>query len=316
MSYQLRPTQPSQQGGGYDAYNGYGYGGYPQQPYAQQQHPDMMHAQSQPPSPGGPPLTMPPMYNHDGLVRTQTWIANQPPAMSPPPPAKTPFSECTGPTDSSFDRRTLGGYSATMPPRPPKEDMRVLGIKRNHFFIVLAVGLFILVAAFAIGLGVGLGTRKSSSAALDSTSGNSGAAGSLSSSSISATPTTPTTTTSTTPTSTKVSPTPSFTGTLIPGPVICPQNNNTVYVSHVVSKPFNVQCGRDYSSQNGALDIGHAPKSTMAECIDACGTRAGCVGVGWGYYQGSYECWFKSKLGEPNWSSNWYFAQLQDMPES
>lgn len=174
MSYQLRPTQPSQQGGGYDAYNGYGYGGYPQQPYAQQQHPDMMHAQSQPPSPGGPPLTMPPMYNHDGLVRTQTWIANQPPAMSPPPPAKTPFSECTGPTDSSFDRRTLGGYSATMPPRPPKEDMRVLGIKRNHFFIVLAVGLFILVAAFAIGLGVGLGTRKSSSAALDSTSGNSG----------------------------------------------------------------------------------------------------------------------------------------------
>lgn len=103
------------------------------------------------------------MYYHDGLARTQTWVANQPPVMTPPPTTKTPFSEWTGATDSStFDRRTLGGYSAGMPPRPPRDDARVCGIKRNAFLGVLAVGLFLLVVAVAVGLGVGLGTRRSS----------------------------------------------------------------------------------------------------------------------------------------------------------
>ncbi|KAI1373351.1 hypothetical protein F4677DRAFT_220402 [Hypoxylon crocopeplum] len=321
MSYQLRPTQPppqqqQQQEGGYDVYNtnGYGYGySHGQQGYSPlQQQPDMMQAQSLPPSPMPHPLTT---YNHDGLARTHTWVANQPSVMSPPPPTKTPFSEWTGPTDSTFDRRTLGAYSATMPPRPPKEDARVLGIKRNHFFIILAVGLFLLVVGIAVGLGVGLGTRKNSNTvATDSAAGDSDAVSS--SSSIAPTSTTPTSTTSTTPTSTRVSPTPSFTGTLVSGPVICPQDNNTVYVSEGVSKPFNVQCGRDYSSANGAQDITHMHQSTMANCIDACGKRSDCVGVGWGYYKGSYQCWMKSQLGEPNWSSQWYFAQLQDMGNS
>lgn len=166
MSYQLRPSQPSQpsqqEDGGHDAYTTYEYGpGYGQQAYAQPQQPDM-----QP-----PPLSEATMYYHDGLARTHTWIANQPPVMTPPPTTKTPFSEWTGPTtDSTFDRRTLGGYSATMPPRPPNEDVRVCGVKRNAFFIILAIGLFLVVVAIAVGLGVGLGTRKSSSSvALDST---------------------------------------------------------------------------------------------------------------------------------------------------
>ncbi|KAI1769984.1 hypothetical protein F4818DRAFT_280441 [Hypoxylon cercidicola] len=318
MSYQLRPSQPSepsQQEGGYDAYlNTYEYGhGYGQQAYAQHQQPDMAYAQPQPqplsPSLGPPPPTEAVMYYHDGLARTQMWLANQPPVLTPPPTTKTPFSEWTGPTDSTFDRRTLGGHSATMPPRPRGEDVRVCGIKRNAFFIILAIGLFLLVVAIAVGLGVGLGTRKSSSVALDSAPADLGAISSTSSPSTTITPTI----TSTTPTSVKASPTPSYTGVLIPGPVICPQDNNTVYVSQGTSKPFNVQCGFDYNSANGARDITHMHQSTMAKCIDACSERAGCVGVGWGYYQGSYECWMKSKLGDPNPSSKWYFAQLQDM---
>ncbi|KAI1092434.1 hypothetical protein F5B19DRAFT_208699 [Rostrohypoxylon terebratum] len=346
MSYQLRPSQhsPSQQESGYDTYSstspntyypdqqyGYGYNqgqyvyipgqGQPQPLQQQQYQPDMTHTHSQPPSPLASPLALLPaatttttnMYPQDGVARTHTWVANQPAILSPPAAAKTPFSEWAVPTDSTFDRHTL--YSPSMPPRPPPDKPRVCGIKRNTFYVVLAISSFLLVVAVAIGLGVGLGTRKGvgvvgSEAAVDL------GADSSSSSLVSPTSTTPTSTTSTTPTSTKVSPTPSFTGALTPGPVDCPQNNNTVYVARGSSKPFNVQCGRDYNSQHGAKDIKHMHTPTMASCIDACGDDDDCVGVGWGYYQDSFQCWMKSALGEPNWSAQWYFAQLQHMPGS
>ncbi|OTA88994.1 hypothetical protein M434DRAFT_34616 [Hypoxylon sp. CO27-5] len=311
MSYQLRPSQPpTPQEGGFDAYNnvygqnhGYGYG-----------HGQQAYSKPLPPAPSPvspPPNTAGMMYPREGIARTQTWVSNQPSLMSPPPQAKTPFSEWTAATDSTFDRRTLGAYSASMPPRPQKHE-RICGIKRTPFLVVTAIGLFLLVVAISVGLGVGLGSRKSTDISADSAAANVGAGSSSSSSSIS---TTPTPTSSTTPTSVKVSPTPSFTGTLVPGPVICPQNNNTVYVAQGSSKPFNIQCGRDYSSANGGRDISHMHTSTMAQCIDACGERGDCVGVGWGYYQGSFQCWMKSRLGEPNWSSQWYFAQLQNMDD-
>ncbi|KAI1413558.1 hypothetical protein F5Y13DRAFT_188990 [Hypoxylon sp. FL1857] len=312
MSYQLRPSQPTTpQEGGFNIYNNNAYGqqnhgyGYGQQAYGKPLPPA--------PSPVSPPPNVAAMmythegYPHEGIVRTQTWVSNQPSVMSPPPVAKTPFSDWTAATDSTFDRRTLGAYSVNMPPRPPK-DRRICGIKRTAFLIVMAIGLFLLVVAISVGLGVGLGSRKSTDVAADSAAANLGA-----DSSSSSTSTSPTATTSTSPTSAKISPTPSFTGTLIAGPVVCPQNNNTVYVAQGSSKPFNVQCGRDYSSANGGRDISHMHTSTMAQCIDVCGQRGDCVGVGWGYYQGSYQCWMKSKLGEPNWSSEWYFAQLQNM---
>ncbi|KAI0883520.1 uncharacterized protein GGS22DRAFT_190179 [Annulohypoxylon maeteangense] len=325
MSYQLRPPQPSpsQQEAGYDTYgssNSYGqnpeYGfSYSQHAYTQgqihaqpprqqQYQPDMTHAQSQPPSPlPAPPATI--HYPQDGIARTQTWIVNQPPVLPPPPPAKTPFSEWAGHTDSTFDRRTL--YSPSMPPRPRKEEPRIYGIKRNTFFIVVAISAFLLVVAAAVGLGVGLGTRRDVGLSAGSAAANGGAAGSSPTSTIP---------TSTTTTTTRTSPTPIFTGASVPGPVFCPQNNNTVYIAQGSSKPFNIQCGRDYSSQNGALDIVHIQKPTMSSCIDACGKRDDCVGVGWGTYQSSPQCWMKSKLGEPNWSPLWYFAQLQHMPNN
>ncbi|KAI1644051.1 uncharacterized protein F4817DRAFT_319204 [Daldinia loculata] len=317
MSYQLGPQQESQQQGAYDVYNTYNHSnggyGYGQQPYTQpphQQQYNVIHSQSQTSSPASSPQAVPAtVYHQDGIARTQTWVSNQQPNGSPPPVAKTFSGEWASSHDNTFDYRTPRGYSPTMPPRPRKEDQRICGIRRNTFFIVLAIGLFLLVVAIAAGLGVGLGTRKSSSVAVSATESSS-AVSSSSSSSVSPTSTTPT---STTPSSTKVSPTPSFTGTLIPGPVICPQNNNTVYVSRGSSKPFNVQCGRDYNSDGGAEDLAHMYEASMSQCIDACGDHPGCVGVGWGNYEGSTECWLKSKLGKPNSSPNWYFAQLQDM---
>ncbi|XDG01427.1 hypothetical protein ABKA04_001042 [Annulohypoxylon sp. FPYF3050] len=316
MSYQLRPSQQSssQQESGYDTYAsispntygpdqqyGYGYNngqyvyipsqgqGQPQQPQPlqqqqQQYQPDMTHTHSQPSSPLPSPLAPPPvtttLYPQDGIARTHTWIANQPPILSPPAAAKTPFSEWAVPTDSTFDRHTL--YSPTMPPRPPPEEPRVCGIKRNTFYIVLAISLFLFVVAVAVGLGVGLGTRKNRGLFI------------------------------------------LITITYIHHANINDLNNANIdesipyaklHRSHDTgSKPFNIQCGRDYSSQNGAKDIKHMHTPTMASCIDACGNDEDCVGVGWGYYQDSFQCWMKSALGEPNWSSQWYFAQLQHMP--
>ncbi|KAI0179911.1 hypothetical protein GGR52DRAFT_218895 [Hypoxylon sp. FL1284] len=308
MSYQLSsPQQPSQQeGGGYE-YNGYTTYLYGQQTYAYPQQLEMAHAQQ----PYVQPSSDATMYYREGLARTQTWVASQPPVMTPPSSTKTPFSEWAGPADSSFDRRTLGASSAAMPPRPAADDARVCGVRRNTFFIVVAVAFFLLVVAVAVGLGAGLGTRKSSSVAVDS---NPAALDSSSSSSLSSSTIAPTTTTSsTTPTSVKASPTPSFTGTLVPGPVSCPQDNGTVYVAQSSSRPFNVQCDIDYNSDDGSRDLTHMHTATMAECIDACGNDSGCVGVGWGVWKGSNRCWMKSKLGKPNRAPNWYFAQLQDM---
>ncbi|KAF3067409.1 hypothetical protein GL218_08474 [Daldinia childiae] len=318
MSYQLGPQQESQQQEAYDAYNthshsnGYEYG-HGQQAYIQphQQQYNMMHSQSQTSSPASSPQAVSAtVYNQDGTARTQTWVYTQQPIRSPPPVSKTFSGEWTGSPENTVDYRTPRGYSPTMPARPRKEDQRICGIRRNTFFIVLAIGLFLLVVAIAAGLGVGLGTRKSSSVAASAENSSAVSSSSSSCSSVSPTSTTPT---STTPSSTKVSPTPSFTGTLIPGPVICPQNNNTVYVSRGSSKPFNVQCGLDYSSDDGAEDLTHMYKASMSQCIDACGDHSGCVGVGWGNLEGSTECWLKSKLGKPNSSPNWYFALLQDM---
>ncbi|KAK6953450.1 hypothetical protein Daesc_005754 [Daldinia eschscholtzii] len=333
MSYQLGPAQESQQQEVHDAYsntydhnhNGYGYGQQAayaqqqQQQHHQQQYNNMTHTtpsqvSSPANSPQAPSATV---YNQDGVNRTQTWVSNHQPLMTPPPVAiKTPLGEWAGSPDNTFDYRTPRGYSPTMPPRPPKEDQRVWGIRRNTFFIVVAIGLFLLVVAIAAGLGVGLGTRKSSPFAVSAADNSTAISSSSSSASIdqpTPTPPTSTTTTTTTPSSTEVSPTPSFTGTLIPAPVICPQNNNTVYVSKGSSKPFNIQCGRDYNGDGGAVDLTHMYKASMSQCIDACGDHPGCVGVGWGNHEGTTECWLRSKLGEPNFSPNWYFAQLQDM---
>lgn len=48
--------------------------------------------------------------------------------------------------------------------------------------------------------------------------------------------------------------------------------------------------------------------TTFEDCLEECGSQAGCVGVGWGNYYGTNTCWLKSSVGEPNWSASWYAA--------
>jgi hypothetical protein len=82
--------------------------------------------------------------------------------MSPPPTAKTPFTEYS--TDGGGTVRSYPFYAAsTVPPLPPppqKPIDRICGVKKNVFFIVMAVGIFVLVIGIATGLGVGLALGK------------------------------------------------------------------------------------------------------------------------------------------------------------
>jgi len=48
----------------------------------------------------------------------------------------------------------------------------------------------------------------------------------------------------------------------------------------------------------------------MTECINTCAEQEGCVGAGWGDYNGRDVCWLKSKLATAQKSSAWYFAAL------
>ncbi|KAH9903562.1 hypothetical protein F4778DRAFT_89544 [Xylariomycetidae sp. FL2044] len=323
MSYQLRPLQPRTPGAEEQNFNAYTYHYHNQHqqlplPQPQQPPPTVYGYQAPASGPSYPPqakLWYQPAGTQPYLPEQQQ---QQPSHLSSPHSIrKSPFSSHNHlhrdhDSSPSSEVRTLGGATtrsartartaavAVLPPRQVVDRRgRICGIQRVPFLVTLAVGLFLLVVAIAVGLGVGL--------SLDSRGGSS------SSSTTSTTPT-PTTGGSTTGSSTiKTSPTPSFTGTLAAAPVTCPADNGTVYVSAGTSKPFDVQCGRDYSSGGGARDISHMQAATMADCIDACGSQDGCVGVGWGDYEGTLTCWMKSQLGEPNWSEAWYFARLQGL---
>ncbi|RYP20831.1 hypothetical protein DL765_002565 [Monosporascus sp. GIB2] len=289
MSYQLRPLQPQSpqqrqqqesEYGTYDSSNGsapsHSYTLYP------------------------PQYQWPRGYGNGvgGVDRALYWMQNSTAAKIPPhlSPAKSPFSNGYGASNPGTD--TLNsGYPHSLPPRTVSSQHRgprIWGIKRGAFFVVLAIGCSLMVLGIATGVGVGLLLRNTTPSETSNPSSSS---------------------TTTTATSTSSAATPSFTGTAVLAPVTCPENNNTVYVTAGdAPKPFNVECGRDYSSDDGARDMANRRDvATMAECIDLCGNRAGCVGVGYGDIGGVWTCWLKSQLGQPNWSGEWYAARLQNV---
>ncbi|KAI0128717.1 hypothetical protein BJ170DRAFT_342844 [Xylariales sp. AK1849] len=151
------------------------YQQYPYQQYPNQQypHPQYPYGQQQEAAAGygnwnngaqqAPPqwYRQPAVYAAEGIARAHNWVASQPEdSLSPPPTAKTPFSEYAS---TVSDHRTIGSHPFPQGP-PPRRDQteRICGVKRNVFFIVLAIGLFVLVVGIATGLGVGLALAKSS----------------------------------------------------------------------------------------------------------------------------------------------------------
>ncbi|KAK5664003.1 hypothetical protein OQA88_216 [Cercophora sp. LCS_1] len=191
------------------------------------------------------------------------------------------------PYEQSFDQRPL----MPVPPAPPEiqQERLILGLKRQTFFIILAVGIFFTVAGIAAGVGVGVALK-----------GNDAPSAS---------------TTSAINTATRVFPLPTAQATTGPtADIKCPSNNLTSYISQVNDKKqFTLLCGRDYASQQGSADLFNQATDTMSECIDLCAEQGDCVGVGWGDYRGTYVCWLKKRLAQPGWALAWYFAALDDV---
>jgi hypothetical protein len=179
-----------------------------------------------------------------------------------------------------FDQQPL-----VVPPqgkaRPKRE--RICGVRRQLFWIILAIALFLAVAAIATGVGVGVAM-----------SGQNGSGGS------------PTAT----PSSTRTLPVPVATST--PTAMSCPANNLTLYSSATnPKKKYLLLCGRDYNSNLGTTqDLYNAATDTLPECLELCAGQDGCVGAGWGsgsYADGQPTCWLKSKLGVANTALTWSF---------
>ncbi|KAK7755366.1 hypothetical protein SLS62_002593 [Diatrype stigma] len=284
MSFQLRPYQPQQDSAQEDQQQqgqqqpGAIYGTYSihgTDPIPQQQ--------PQYPQYPGPYQWQAAGYLTNGYVAEQTYYG--PPY---PPPPQSPFGdENAGNYYAGVTAVPSSGYphflaTTSQPNAAPRV---ICGIKRNYCFILLAIVSFVLVLGIALGVGLGL--------TMNHSSGSDAAT---------------------------APPAPTFTGTLVLAPVTCPHDNGTVYLSSPssptsASKPFNIECGRDYNSNDGTKDIGksHKDVATMADCLDLCGANDECVGVGYGDYENSMTCWLKSQLGQPNSSPSWYAARLQDV---
>ncbi|KAK4232031.1 hypothetical protein QBC38DRAFT_143358 [Podospora fimiseda] len=193
---------------------------------------------------------------------------------------QTGYSSSNNDFTSPFDQRPL-----VVPPDKGKKRELVCGIKKQLFWIIFAIAVFLLVVAVAAGVGVGVGTRKGSDS--------------------------PIPTQSAAPTPTRTYPLPTAEAVTSPEGAKCPTNNLTLFTpSRIPERKFLLLCGRDYSSQIGfgTVDLYDQKMDSMGECIDACAAEVQCVGAGWGGQGGKKSCWLKSKLGEANWASHWLFA--------
>ncbi|KAK3357605.1 hypothetical protein B0T25DRAFT_164316 [Lasiosphaeria hispida] len=208
----------------------------------------------------------------------------------PPPTAHSTVAPPYDYAKGAFDRQVLA--HPPNPIDPSSEERRIMGIKRQTFWILIAVGVFLAVAAIAAGVGVGVATHKSNDAPAPAS----------------------TTTSVANTTSTRTLPLPTAQATIGPSSTIqCPANNLTLYTaSSDRSKRFVLLCGRDYNSGAGTVDMYNQNSSSMNDCIDACAGALGCVGAGWGNYNGRYVCWLKSLLATPQGSAAWYFAALDN----
>lgn len=167
MSYQLRPIQAQepqeqqqqQQGSEYGTYNGNSNVYPPSQ--QQQQYPQYPIYQW--PAAG---------YPSDAAAAAAAAAAGQPiywaqdPAMMtipPPVPPKSPFSDKYAGSNVGTDVPS-SGYPHSLPARTlPSQNQgpRICGVKRNSFYILVAVACFLLVLGIATGVGVGLAMNHS-----------------------------------------------------------------------------------------------------------------------------------------------------------
>lgn len=83
------------------------------------------------------------------------------------PSSTPPFGSVVAPTydyhhHTPFDQRAALMPPAAPPPPVGPETARILGLKRQTFYIIVAIAVFLTVIAVAVGVGVGVATRNSS----------------------------------------------------------------------------------------------------------------------------------------------------------
>ncbi|KAK0736864.1 hypothetical protein B0T21DRAFT_152990 [Apiosordaria backusii] len=250
-----------------------------------------------------------------GVPPPMTGMEGVPPGMHRPSRPGTAYSSTTasrgqhgGHQGSDDFSNVFDGSRPLVPPLQGegltggrKREM-ICGVKRQTFWVILAIGIFLAVIAIAAGVGVGV--------SLGNKNSNEGPSPTPSQS------TSPSTPVRTLPvplfeSSTVTNPTATNSSELIRADITCPSQNLTLYSSPATpsnNRKFLLLCGRDYNVVNGAADMYNARIDTLAECIDLCAKQEGCVGAGWGEQEGRHVCYLKSRLGEPNWAGHWNFV--------
>lgn len=136
------------------------------QPYAtgQQQSAPPPQAQYAEWDPTSHPQALPQWYQapsaraSQGAEQANDWVGNQQGInLSPLPAAKTPYSEYGTESGSATRSSPFNSALAAQDQLPPRRAPdRLCGVKRNVFYILLALTAFLLVVGIATGLGVGL----------------------------------------------------------------------------------------------------------------------------------------------------------------
>ncbi|KAH8879515.1 hypothetical protein GQ53DRAFT_671943, partial [Thozetella sp. PMI_491] len=93
----------------------------------------------------------------------------------------------------------------------------------------------------------------------------------------------------------------------------CPKSNNTMFTASNGEK-FEQFCGVDYSGE-GAADLSSTKAISMDACMEACATKKGCQGAGWGYLAGdkslNHTCYMKTNLTKSHSAdATWAFGKL------
>ncbi|KAI8957346.1 hypothetical protein F5Y11DRAFT_91569 [Daldinia sp. FL1419] len=235
-----------------------------------------------------------------------TWLGDATPPSSPRP---------------SNERSSAGGDMLPAPSQnqKPPEDKRIIGLKRNQFWWLIALVSLLLVVAIGVGVGVGVGRGVSQSSNSAAVVG----AGAASSSSSSPTTTESSLSTPASSDTSRTSPSgPSKTGTTsssaptgsTEGKIDCPAANGTTYQVPGSDKRFLRICGIDYSDSE-SKNIRQVPTESILDCMKNCAGTTGCTGCGWGYIEGDtgtqHTCWMKGGLKKShNVDVNWAFAVL------
>ncbi|KAK3998225.1 hypothetical protein QBC44DRAFT_354133 [Cladorrhinum sp. PSN332] len=230
------------------------------------------------------------------------------------------------PQPPQYPQQTFPSYHAEPngpPPATTSSEAQSVPIKRSVALAILGALLLLLVLVIGLGAGLGVSQRNLSqaNARLEVMQAQIAGIPAVSPNTQTLSTSTPIPAPSTLATSTLTA---SRTSTSTPSPtaalVQCPGVNNTIYTTYTSTgqqKRFTRLCGLDYSGEDEATDIANVKVNSLDQCIEACASRAGCTGAGWGVSSSDkadplQSCWMKKGLKKSHDAKrgDWGFAVL------